>query len=111
MLDAKRFGAKFCDRRNVTMPNRLMVFLDTDIGAWNRRWASGGQWCAGIIDPFGRFGMPLVPHADEKAYNRASRWTLCETDGNWDEMGRFGLACWAKPFEKFYLVRDAVGCS
>lgn len=106
-IDARPFGAISSDGRSSTMFGRLGIRRDTNIRAWNRGWASTGQWCGGIINPVGHFGLPLVRHADEVTYVRALREMLCGTEGDWGLVGKYELVCLVKPYKKFNLVKHA----
>lgn len=64
------------------MLDRLGVRRDPDIGAWNRRWSSAGQWPANIMIPIGRFDMPFVRHADGITFVHTLGWILCGIEGN-----------------------------
>lgn len=100
-LDTRRFLAMFSDGRNATMFDCMGVRRDTDIGVWERRWASFGSWCAGIMDPIGRSDMPFVRHADEVSYVRSLRWVMCSSENDWPAMGMLDLVCLAKRITNF----------
>lgn len=107
MLDARRFMVMFSDGRNALMLGRVGIRCDTEIGAWERWWASFGSWCTGVMDPIGRFDMRFVRHAEEVCYVRALRWVMCRAENDWPAMGLLELVRSTKPHNNFYLVRDA----
>lgn len=104
---ARRFGAMVIVGQNSKMSDRMGVRRDTDTGAWNQRWASAGEHCAGIMDPVGRFNMPFARHANEVTYTCALCWILSETKDNQRAMRKYELGDWTKQYGGFCLVKDA----
>lgn len=51
LLNARRFGGMFSDGHGRTMIDRRGLRHDTDVCAWERRWASLRLWCVGTISP------------------------------------------------------------
>lgn len=107
-LDARCFGALFSDGGDSPKFNRLGVRGDADVGTCNWRWESTGQWCVGITDLNGCFDKPFARRTDKVTYVHILRCVMCGTRSDWDMVERFELDCRAKPFNKFYLVRDVV---
>lgn len=111
LLNARRFMGMFSNDRSETMTERRGMLHDTNIDACERRWSSFVQWCADTTIPAVSFEMPFIHHGDEVAhvcllYTLSQRYheRLAEGEG----LSWMVLCCCEPPYNKFYLVCDAV---
>lgn len=49
--------------------------------------------------------MPFVCRADKVPYTRSLCWISSRTDDDWSSTGRYKLVSWAKPYNRFCLVK------
>lgn len=68
----------FWDRRSKTTIDRRGMRHDTDIGAWEPRWSSIRQRCAGKTNSAGLFDMQLIRPGNEAAYVRRLYALFCK---------------------------------
>lgn len=81
-LNASRFAAMFSDGQISTMFDLKVIRRETDICAWNQKWASAGEWRADTMDPASCFDMPFIRHGDEVTFVRVLRWMLSGTEND-----------------------------
>lgn len=93
------------DGTNLVAFNRNRRACETMVGAYVHRWKVLGRTCAGIFFALVHVGTPVTRHSKEVEHvHRLSNWLQKGTNtGALD----FACCCLRKPFDCYYLLRDA----
>lgn len=97
----------FSDRCSRFQTDHRDVWHDTDIGAWERRWATLSPWCTCTVSLVDALDIPFVRHPDEVSYVQKMVGFLSRDLNVGDRFDWLSVCCIGRSYDRFLLTRDA----